>query len=45
MRKRYATFSNMQGVSIAGRIDELTVAAVDRDKIEKIRSFKLGAGP
>jgi 2'-5' RNA ligase len=35
---------NMQGVSIAGRIDELTVAAVDRDKVEKLRSFKLGAG-
>jgi hypothetical protein len=35
---------NMRGVSIAGRIDELTVAAVDRDKVEKLRSFKLGAG-
>jgi 2'-5' RNA ligase len=35
---------NMQGVSIAGRIEELTIAAVDRGKVEKLRSFKLGAG-
>jgi hypothetical protein len=34
---------NAQGLSIAGRIETLTVAALAGDTIENIQSFRLGA--